>query len=110
MRINATIAATALISVSAASIALPGSPIAFSVVAGALSASESELTGSGAAFGEPGEWNPVRFVLRDAFRNVPAVGAVDMATLALEFTPVVADIKPFTVRSRLWPGSCVRPP
>lgn len=97
VRINATLATPASLAISSRSATIPGSPVVFTVDAGVLSALESELTGSGAAYGEPGEWNQVRFVPRDAFRNIPAIGAVDMASVALEFMPPVTDIKPFTV-------------
>lgn len=98
VRINATLATSISLAVSAGGIAIPGSPVDIKVVAGPINGGESELTGAGAAVGEPTEWNPVRFVPRDAFRNIPPLGAVDLTTLALEFTPAVEQIKNFTVR------------
>ena len=107
VRITVTLATSFSLSISAGGVTIPGAPVAITVVAGPVDAAQSELTGAGATVGEPTEWNAVRFVPRDAYRNVPPLGAVDLTALSLEFTPAVDDVKEFAVRCFLQ-GFCPR--
>ena len=90
--VTATLATPFSLDISASAAAVPGSPLAVTVVPGPFDADESTLTGSGASSGEPAEYNPVRLVPRDAFQNVLEASALDPATLALSATPALDDL------------------
>lgn len=105
IHINATAALALLLPLSANGHPLPGTPLPLAITAGPVDTLQSGITGSGASAGEPGEWNPVRLVPRDAFRNVLEVGVLTVESLTLELTPPANSLRPFVVRSLLWPPS-----
>jgi hypothetical protein len=99
IHINSTAALSFSLPLSANGHPLPGSPLPLAIAAGPVDSFLSEVTGSGTSEGEPGEWNPVRLVPRDAFRNVLAAGALAVESLSLELTPLASSLRPFVVRA-----------
>jgi hypothetical protein len=77
--------------------ALPGSPLAVTVVPGPLAGTMSALVGVGAVAADPGQSNEVALVLRDAFGNLLPPAAVSPASVSLSVTPAAAAVAAFQV-------------
>ena len=111
--VTAEKAVAVAIDISAASFALPGSPLGINIVPGPADAGQSALIGAGVSTGEPAEWNEVRLQPQDQYGNVLDAGALDVADLSLQFTPGSAEVQAFEVRSldkgRAPACACTRP-
>jgi hypothetical protein len=97
VNVNITIVGSYTIDILYNSAALPGSPVNVIVHPGTVSASTTTLTGVGVSLGEPGNWNPIRIVPKDAFGNTQLPGALPLSSLTLAFAPEVFSVKRFRV-------------